>query len=292
VKLIKKLTGLRSKDAVAEVAAEQPGMHPSAAQQVQERKVAAREEASNSAEAAAQRSNRDADDPVYMGAKGAAVSYATAPPPQAPKATEDSTKGNKVNENGHYEVPEREEEYQQWKASLPKHQMTAAERKHLGALHAKQAKEERIVAKREEAANSAEAAAQQAISTVAAARSKLNTAAGDEPPVGESGAEQQGSWAVVESAMAKAKHAAAVKEQIVAPNHDKASSLKRLEHKSASGEAKSAAPAAPAAREKGDLVEHWKKVEAEAKAHIAALQNKKNKMAFMHQISKQFAFRG
>ena len=135
-------------------------------------------------------------------------------------------------------------------------------------------------------------AAQQAISTVAAASSKLNAAAGDEPPVGETGAEQQGSWAVVKSAMAKAKHAAAVKEQIAAPNHDKASSLKRLERKRASDEGQGAAAAPPQARQKSDEVEHWKKVEAEAKAHIAALQNKKDKMAFMHQISKQFAFRG
>ena len=123
-----------------------------------------------------------------------------------------------------------------------------------------QAKEERIVASREEAANSAEARAQQAISTVAAASTKLNTAgtraqiyirtrthtrahtpynrdnphmehgmpaAGDPPPVGESGEEEQGSWAVVKKAMANAKHAAAVKKQITAPNHDKASSLKR-----------------------------------------------------------------
>jgi hypothetical protein len=52
-------------------------------------------------------------------------------------------------------------------------------------------------------------------------------AAGDSPPVGESGEEEQGSWAVVEKAMANAKHAAAVKKQITAPNHDKASSLKR-----------------------------------------------------------------
>lgn len=33
-------------------------------------------------------------------------------------------------------------------------------------------------------------------------------------------------------------------------------------------------------------------MEEEAKQHIAALQNKKNKKAFMHQIAQQFAFRG
>lgn len=45
--------------------------------------------------------------------------------------------------------------------------------------------------------------------------------------MGESGQEQQGSWGVVKAAMENAKHAAAVKEKIVAPNLDKASSLKR-----------------------------------------------------------------
>jgi hypothetical protein len=34
-----------------------------------------------------------------------------------------------VNEEGHYVVPEREAEYKQWKASLPKHEMSAAVRR-------------------------------------------------------------------------------------------------------------------------------------------------------------------
>ena len=191
-----------------------------------------------------------------------------------------------------------------------KTELTKLQKEAMEAKEKRQAEEEKQIAAREIAANSAEAAAQQAISTVQMvvdSKKKTSVAHHDtqekaQSATGESNREKEAEIDLVQNAEASANRAASVAhiKSLKAANNDKSISEARLAHKKLAQMAIDVLKHTPS-RDVGAVqpgavhvetgMAKWKQLEDMAKEHIAALEKRRaHSLAFMRQLAKTSSF--